>query len=118
MMKWVLVALTVCVVSLLGVLPAAAETMPCDQTTIPSLADCVQHAAQMGNIDNQGVVNSLLAETSAARAALNRRDKATAINILNAFIHDVQAEAGQHIDATYAEHMVMHAQNVIKALGG
>jgi hypothetical protein len=116
-MKWVLVAFTVCVISLAGVLPAAAETMPCDQTTIQSLADCVQLAAQMGHIDNQGVASSLLAEISTTQASLVRGDKATAINTLHAFIHDVQAQAGQHIDADHAAHMVAHAQNVINALG-
>jgi hypothetical protein len=118
MMKWMLVAVTVCVISLLVVLPAAAETMPCDQTTIQSLADCVGQAAQMGHIDNQGVASSLLGEISAAQASLNHGDKTAAINILNAFIHDVQAQAGQHIDATHAGHMVTHAQNVINALRG
>ena len=115
-MKWMLVAVTVCVINLLVVLPAAAETMSCDQTTIQSLSDCVGQAAQMGHIDNQGVANSLLAEISAAQASLARGNKATAINILNAFIHDVEAQAGQHIDADHAAHMVTHAQNVIQAL--
>lgn len=29
----------------------------------------------------------------------------------------LQAQAGKHIDAMHAQHMVMHAQSVIQALG-
>ncbi len=118
-MKWLLVFVTVCVVSLLAALPALAEeTMPCDQTTVQSLTDCVQHAADMGHIDNAGLVTSLLAKTSAAQAAVDRGDNATAVQILQAFILQVQAQAGQHIDAAHAAHMVTHAQNVIAMLRG
>ncbi len=117
-MKWIMVLVAVCVVSLLVVLPASAETMPCDQTTIQSLADCVQHAAQMGAIDNQGVANSLLAQVSAAQSAANHGDTAAAVKILQAFINEVRAQAGKHIDAAHAGHMVMHAQNVRAALRG
>jgi hypothetical protein len=39
-----------------------------------------------------------------------------AINDLQAFIHEVQTQAGKHIDALHAQHMVIHAQLVIQAL--
>ncbi len=117
-MKWLLVFVTVCVVSLLVALPALAETMPCDQTTVQSLADCVQHAAEMGHIANAGLVTSLLAKTTAAQAAVDRGDNGAAVQILQAFVLQVQAQAGQHIDAEHAAHMLMHAQSVIAALRG
>jgi len=84
--------------------------------TISSLEACVQHAAETGDIDNQGVANSLLATLDAAQAAFERGQNAVAIYQLEAFIHEVQAQTGKHINAAHADHMVMHAQAVIQAL--
>ena len=61
--------LAVCTPSLV-----AKDDMMCqgDMTTIASLAQCVQHAFDMGYIDNAGILTSLEADLSAAQAALNR----------------------------------------------
>jgi hypothetical protein len=79
--------------------------------TIASLTICVEHATSQGLITSRGVANSLLAELNAAQAALDRGQTSVAINDLQAFINEVQAQAGKHIDS-------MHAQLVIKGLGG
>jgi len=97
----------------------AQTTDDCGQgTTIATLVVCVEHCAQQGFINNQGVTNSLLAELDAAQAAQDNGQTGTAINLLGAFIHEVQAQAGKHIVQPHAQHMVMHAQSVIQALGG
>ena len=102
--------------------PSMARAQTTDQCpltpTIASLTACVEHAATEGLINNQGVTNSLLAKLDAAQAAQARGQTGTAINLLEAFIHEVQAQAGKHIDQTHAQHMVMHAQMVITALRG
>jgi len=110
-------------VSLVGVgllAPGTARAQTSDDcvhaSTISSLRTCVQHAADQGFIDNQGVTNSLLAKLDAAQAAQNRGQTSEAINQLDAFIHEVQAQAGKHIDPMHAQHLVMHAQMVIQAL--
>lgn len=84
--------------------------------TISSLRTCVQHATDVGIIDNQGVTNSLLATLDAAQAAQNRGQTSEAINQLDAFIHEVQAQAGKHINPMAAQHLVMQARMVIHAL--
>jgi hypothetical protein len=84
--------------------------------TIDSLQTCVQDTASQGFIDNQGVTNSLLAKLHAAQAALNRNQTSVAINDLEAFINEVQAQAGKHIVQEHAQHLVLHAQIVIQAL--
>lgn len=95
----------------------AQTTDDCALTpTIASLATCVEHAASQGIITSQGVANSLLAKLDAAQSALDRGQTSAAINNLQAFINEVQAQAGKHIDAMHAQHMVMHAQLVIQAL--
>jgi hypothetical protein len=86
--------------------------------TIASLTTCVEHCASQGLITSQGVANSLLAKLDAAQAAVDRGQTPVAINELQAFIHEVQAQAGKHIDSMHAQHMVMHAQLVNQALGG
>jgi len=110
-------------VTLVGVgllAPGTARAQTSDECvhapTISSLRTCVQHAADEGFIDNQGVTNSLLAELDAAQAALDHGQTGAAINLLNAFIHEVQAQAGKHIDSMHAQHLVLHAQMVIQAL--
>jgi hypothetical protein len=102
----------------LSVAPVRAQ-MDCPHpmdATVQALKDCVQHAADMGMIDNSGVAGSLLSKLDAAQAAVDHNAPATAVNILRAFTLEVQAQAGKHIDASHAEHMVMHAQMVIDAL--
>ena len=44
-----------------------------DMTTVASLHQCVQHASEMGHIDNVGVAQSLLAKIDAAQAAVDNR---------------------------------------------
>lgn len=84
--------------------------------TIASLEACVKHCAALGLINNQGVTNSLLAELDAAQAALGQGRTSVAISQLDAFIYEVQAQAGKHIDPVHAQDMVTHAQMVIQAL--
>ncbi len=104
--------------SLLNAGTARAQTTDeCGQgTTIASLVACVEHCVANGFINNQGVANSLLAELAAAQTAQNNGQIATAIYLLGAFIHEVQAQAGKQIAQPHADHMVMHAQMVIQAL--
>lgn len=114
------VTLVVAVLSLFSVTPVFAnEGMHCPHTehTIQSLRNCVAHAAEMRHIENRGVTNSLLAKLDAARAAADRGQNHVAVAKVEAFIHEVEAQAGKHIDTTHANHMIMHAQHVIHSLG-
>lgn len=88
-----------------------------DMNTVESLHHCVSHALDMGHITNAGVGRALLAQLDAVQAAVDRGQPAVAANLLNAFINQVQAQSGAQIDATHAEHMIMHAQTVMAALG-
>jgi len=102
------------------VLPSsvAAQTAPdCPLTlTIGALRECVQHAADMGHITNQGVAGSLLAELKSAQTALDRGQPRVAIALLRVFVREVKALSGRLIEPVHAAHMVEHAQLVIQAL--
>ena len=84
--------------------------------TIASLEVCVKHAAAQGFITSQGVTRSLLARLDTADEALEHGRTSQAINVLEAFINEVQAQAGKHIDPMHAQHLVAHAQMVIQVL--
>jgi FIMAH domain-containing protein len=112
------VALGLVVLSLVGVSPSparAADECPLD-TTVQSLQQCVQHAADLGFISNQGVANSLLAMLAAAESSVARGQFAVAANQVQAFIQEVRAQAGIQIEQTHADHMIAHAQAVVLAL--
>ena len=87
-------------------------------TTIASLRECVTHALSDGHITNQGVANSLFAKLDAAQAASDRGQVSVAVNKLGSFINEVLAQAGKHIHAEHALHMIEHTQRIITALGG
>lgn len=112
------VALMVIVISLVAVTPVSSDEPSCPdhEATTSSLRACVVHATGMGHIDNPGVVNSLLAKLDAAQAASDRGQPRVAVAQLQAFIHEVEAQAGKHIDEHHAHHMVTHANAVIGAL--
>ena len=117
-MRVLVIVLTLLVLGLIAPLPARAQEMDgCPDTpTIQSLRECVQHAVLLGHIDNRGVSRSLLAKLDAAEAALDRGQLEVAINVLEAFVRELDAQAGKHIGAVHAAHLRMHAQNVIAAL--
>jgi hypothetical protein len=119
-MRLLFVTLTLIVLGLVAPAPARAQAMDgcVHEPTIQSLRECVQHAANHGFIDNQGIVRSLLAKLDAAQAAVDRGQPAVAVNQLEAFIRELRAQAGKHIAQEHAEHLQMHAQDVIRALGG
>jgi hypothetical protein len=96
----------------------ASEEHMCahEMNTVESLQHCVHHALEMGHITNADIANALQAKLDGAQAALDRGQPDVAINLLNAFVNQVQAQAGVHIDPMHAEHMIMHAQMVIMAL--
>jgi hypothetical protein len=91
----------------------ASDEQDCNAVTVISLHHCVQHAFEMGHISNAGVANSLLRKIDAAIAAEDLGNTSLAARILEAFINEVEAQAGIHIDSTHADHMVTHATNVI-----
>jgi hypothetical protein len=49
-------------------------------------------------------------------AALDCVEPAVAMNVLEAFVNAVTAQAGHRIDAEHAAHMVMPVEMVIEAL--
>lgn len=74
------------------------------------------HTRDMGHITNQGVANALISKLDAAQTTLDHGQPAVAANILQAFIHQVEAQSGKHIVPEHAAHLIEHAQAVVAAL--
>ena len=104
------------IISLPSVIAQSDPMCSGDMTTVASLKECVNHAYDMGHIDNNGVANSLLKMLDAAQTALDGVQNDVAINNLEAFINAVEAQSGKHISAEHAAHMIHHAEMVIEAL--
>jgi hypothetical protein len=120
LMRVLLVTLALIALGLAAPVPARAQEMDdCPHAPdIASIRTCVHHAADHGHIDNRGIARSLIAKLDAAQAALDRRQTAVAVNKLEAFVRELDAQAGKHIVAEHAAHLRMHVQEVIAALGG
>jgi len=121
MKKLLFVVLTLMAVSLMVAAPALAhdgDTCAHDVATVEALRDCVEHAIQHGHIDDPEVAQGLLDKLDAAQEAVDRGQIDVAVNILMAFVNEVEAQAGKSIAEPHASHLVEHAQIVIEALGG
>jgi hypothetical protein len=66
-----------------------------------------------GLIKNGGMANSLLAKLSSAEQARSRGNCSTAAHEYDAFIHELQAQAGKGIDASAATIMTADAQYLV-----
>jgi hypothetical protein len=119
-MKWLYVTLAVALLvagSSFAAAPALAMEDACPHdATVQSLTDCVNHAQQIGAIDNSGVAESLLSIAGAAQSAVQRGQNQVAIRQLNAFVYAVKANSGVHIASDHADCLIMHANMVIAAL--
>jgi hypothetical protein len=67
----------------------------------------------MGLITNRGIVVSLDQKIRAAKAAHSRGQDKPHDNIMRAFIAEVEAQRGQHIDSGAADLLIMQAQWLI-----
>ena len=81
--------------------------------TPDSIKDDVGQFRASGAINDRGIANSLLAKLDAAAAARARGSCETADNIYQAFINELQAQSGKHVDATAAAIMITDAQYLI-----
>jgi HYR domain len=76
------------------------ETSAVTQASPGDLSTVVGQLLAAGCIDNAGIANALTAKLAAAQSAISAGNLKTAINILSAFIHQVQAQSGKHILAS------------------
>lgn len=96
------------------VVPAAFELT----ATLESLIETVERFCDLGEVDNHGICNSLLQKL---RHALDKADggqPGVAVNVLNAFINEVEAQTGKHISRRAALLLISDAQQLTEQMGG
>lgn len=89
------------------------------QVTIEGLVNAKHRLYDMGWIYGsgaRGIVNSLDAKLEAAIRARDRGQLHTATNIINAFVHEVEAQTGKHITLEAAAILIRSAQHVTNQL--
>ncbi len=69
-----------------------------------------------GNIDNQGIANSLTAKLDAALKSLERGNVHAAKNTLLAFINALEAQAGKHVSEDAAARLIDAAYQILATL--
>jgi FIMAH domain-containing protein len=75
-----------------------------------------EQAIQQGWIKNQGIGVSLDAKLNAAQAALARGNNKTAVNILNALLNEVDAQAGKQLSPEAVALLKFNMQYLISKL--
>jgi hypothetical protein len=70
----------------------------------------------MGPVDKGMVVDNLLAKVDAAQVAFDRKQPSVAVQLLQTFIQEVEAQKGRQIRAERASMLTNQAQTVIRAI--
>jgi hypothetical protein len=86
------------------------------EVTSSELKTSTQAASDLNWIDNKGVLNSLMQKLENAEAAFARGQDDSAVNMLNAFINEINAQRGKHIKAEAADMLISDAQAFIQKI--
>ena len=68
-----------------------------DSAIIEMLLEYIIEANENGDIDNSGVANSLISKLETAQKQLEAEKPKQAVNALNAFLNELDAQQGKHI---------------------
>jgi len=85
-------------------------------TTIGELKSEIEELGSEGEIDNQGIVKSLLAKLNVAQKLVDKRKVDEAEMVLNGFIMQVQKLSGIHITVEAADILIQSAEHIISEL--
>jgi len=84
--------------------------------TINELKTEIEELGSEGEIDNQGIVRSLIAKLNVAQKLIDNGKTDQAKKILNAFINEVQAQSEKHISPDAAELLIESAEHILSHL--
>ena len=73
------------------------------QTTIAGVKDVINLDVGLGAIDNSGIATSLLSKLSTAQTTQTNGQIQTELNILDATLIELQAQAGKHIKTSWTD---------------
>ncbi|MFO7889665.1 MAG: hypothetical protein R6V04_04925 [bacterium] len=102
--------------TLLGHIIETKEENLDDSDFISNLIFRIQEAYDKGWIDNHGIANSLTKKLEHAQKQLNKGKTKQAINQLNAFLHQVTAQEGKHLNKEAHDLLKYNAEYLIEKL--
>jgi hypothetical protein len=82
--------------------------------TVVSLIEAIGVSRRLGAIDNDGVARSLTQKLRAVESAVDRGQKSVAQNGLRAFVKEVAAQSGEHIEVAVADLLVAQADSLLE----
>jgi 5'-nucleotidase/UDP-sugar diphosphatase len=77
------------------------------EATLEGAIDSMESFFEEGELDNAGILNSLLKKLEGAQGALSKDNAKAAANKLDAFLNEVQAQSGVHISTAAADSLMM-----------
>jgi YD repeat-containing protein len=90
-----------------------------EPAVVPGLLIAALDAAyQQGQIDNEGVYHSLRAKLTQAQDDINQGQRDKAVQELEAFVNEVEAQRGKHVTEEAADRLIALAQRLIAQLQG
>jgi hypothetical protein len=96
--------------------PTVTPTVTPGAVTIEELIATLDDYCEQGQIDNQGVCNSLRVKLTKAQDYINQGKVDKAISELETFINKVEAQRGKHITVEAADHLIDIAEQLIAVL--
>ena len=81
-----------------------------------SLEELIERLYQLGEIDDQGIRNSLLSKARNAQKSVQKGNVEAARHQLTAFIHEVMAQSGKHISTRAAQLLLADVNFVLDQL--
>jgi hypothetical protein len=96
--------------------PTATPTATPGTVTIEELIATLDDYCQQGQIDNQGVCNSLRVKLTKAQDYINQGQPNKAISELETFINKVEAQRGKHITVEAADQLIEMAEQLMAQL--
>jgi len=85
-------------------------------TTISELKTEIEELGLQNEIDNQGIVTSLIAKLNVAQKLIDNGKTDQAKNLLNALINEVQAQSGNHITVDATDILIESAEYILSHL--
>lgn len=97
-------------------LPWALQDGWVQEDTPESLLETIDELLGDGSINNEGIANSLTVKLDAAIKMIEQGNIKTAVNILNALINEINAQAGKHITLEAVEALLEDIEAILAGL--
>jgi hypothetical protein len=88
------------------------------EVTIEDLIAYINEAYKTGSVNNKGIANSLISKLETARAQLDKGKSKQAINALEAFLNELEAQRGKHVNIDAYEYLRENVMSIIEQISG